>query len=82
MTLTPNAVRSRNKLSVEKRNAWRMRYKILTDSIKAAKHRVRQNGSNRQYQLELQSLQIMAQIMMQERNLLTLDLQDSAYKWV
>ena len=78
----PEVIRKRNKLSVDKRTAWRARYAMLTVSIKAAKQRVQQRPSDARAQIELEGLQTLAQIMMMERNMITMDLRDSAYEWV
>lgn len=78
----PDVIRKRNKLSVEKRSAWRARYARLTASIKAAKQRVKTHPADARVQIELEGLQTLAQIMMMERNMITMDLRDSAYEWV
>jgi hypothetical protein len=78
----PDVIRKRNKLSVDKRDQWRGRYALLTASIKAAKQQRRMHPSDARAQIELEGLQTLAQIMMMERNMITLDLRDSAYEWV
>jgi hypothetical protein len=77
-----DVIRKRNKLSVEKRAAWRHRYALLTHSIRSAKCRAKSSPCDAQLKIELEGMQALAQIMMQERALLTMDLRDSAYRWV
>jgi len=75
-------VRKRNSLAIQKRAAWRARYHILAASIRDAKQEVRAKPCDHVAKIELEGLQSLAQIMMTERGLITLDLRDSAYKWV
>lgn len=75
-------VRKRNSLAIQKRVAWRARYHILTASIRQAKQEVRSRPCDHTAKIELEGLQSLAQIMMAERGLITLDLRDTAYKWV
>lgn len=76
------SIRRRNSLAVKQRDAWRTRYKLLARSIQVAKHRVRTSPMDHAVKLELEGLQSLAQIMMCERSIITMDLQDSAYRWV
>jgi hypothetical protein len=82
MNKVPEVIRKRNKLSVEKRAAWRVRYALLTASIRAAKQQVRSRPTDARAQIELEGLRALAQIMMLERGMITWDLRDSAYRWV
>lgn len=82
MDRVPEAIRKRNKLSVEKRAAWRARYARLANAIKQQKRKRREDPHNAQIQIELEGLQTLAQIMMLERTMITWDLRDSAYAWV
>lgn len=77
-----DVIRKRNSVAIQKRDAWRARYKILARSIQQAKHRVKVQPCDHKCKIELEGLQSLAQIMMAERGLITLDLRDSAYKWV
>lgn len=80
--LADDHVRKRNKLAVDQRSAWRVKYHALVRSIKTHKARVRENPTCYQSKIELESLRTLAHIMMTERNLITMDLRDSAYTWV
>lgn len=82
MDRVPEAIRKRNKLSVEKRAAWRARYARLANAIKQQKRKRSEDPHNAQIQIELEGLQTLAQIMMLERTMITWDLRDSAYAWV
>jgi hypothetical protein len=77
-----NSVRRRNSQAVQKRAVWRVRYAALTESIRMAKQRTKHVTASRTDLIELESMQTMAQIMMQERDLIQMDLVDSAYEWV
>jgi hypothetical protein len=80
--LVSNYTRKRNKLAVEQRTTWRIKYHALVHSIREHKQQVRENPSCYRSKIELESLQTLAQIMMTERCMITFDLRDSAYKWV
>ena len=75
-------MRKRNKLAVEQRATWRLKYNTLVLSIREHKEQVRVNPSCYRSKIELEGLQTLAQIMMTERCMITLDLRDSAYRWV
>lgn len=81
-TKTDATTRKRNSLAIEKRAQWRVRYNMLSDSIREAKRHVRVHDADQKAKIELEGLQTLAQIMMAERNLITWDLRDSAYEWV
>lgn len=83
MTNKTDAItRKRNSLAIQKRAAWRLRYRILADSIRKAKRQVHEKPCDLTVKIELEGLQSLAQIMMMERNLITWDLRDTAYEWV
>lgn len=77
-----DSIRKRNKLAIEKRDQWRVRYNALVDSIKQAKRERNRHPTNLAYKVRLESLQTMANLMMRDRVLITFDLRDSAYEWV
>ncbi len=74
-------IRNRNSLAIQKRAAWRLRYRILADSIRKAKRQVQAKPCDLTVKVQLEGLQSLAQIMMMERNLITWDLRDTAYEW-
>lgn len=80
--LAPESLRRRNNQAVARRAAWRTRYRLLATSIRRGKSAVKRQPSSHQLKIELEGLQSLAQIMMRERELITLDLKDSAYEWV
>lgn len=82
MIQVPEVIRKRNKQSVDKRAQWRARYALLTATIRTAKRKRVKHPHDAHVQIELEGLQTLAQIMMLERTLITLDLRDSAYEWV
>lgn len=82
MNKVPEVIRKRNKWSVDKRAQWRARYALLTAAIRTAKRKRADHPHDAHVQIELEGLQTLAQIMMLERNMITLDLRDSAYEWV
>jgi hypothetical protein len=75
-------IRRRNSVAIQKRDAWRARYKLLVKSIQQAKLRNRLYPLDHQTKIELEGLQTLAQIMMTERMIIGMDLRDSAYKWI
>lgn len=77
-----DSIRKRNKLAIEKRDQWRKRYHALVRCIKVAKLERSRNPSMLAYKVQLESLQTLASLMMRERNILTMELRDSAYEWV
>ena len=77
-----DSIRKRNSVAIQKRDAWRVRYKLLVKSIQQAKLRLRLSPLDHQTKIELEGLQSLAQIMMTERMIITMDLRDSAYRWV
>lgn len=81
-TKVDNSIRKRNSLAVQKRDAWRTRYYHLAYRIKQAKYLRGANPTSLAHQMELEVLQTTAQLMMRDRALLTMELRDSAYKWV
>lgn len=82
MDKVPEVIRKRNKFSVERRASWRARYALLTATIRTAKHKRRVQPHDAHVQIELEGLQTLAQIMMREREIISMDLRDSAYEWV
>lgn len=80
--LAPESLRRRNNQALARRAAWRTRYRLLATSIRRGKSAVKRNPVSHQLKIELEGLQSLAQIMMRERELITLDLKDSAYEWV
>lgn len=77
-----NHMRKRNKLAMDQRTAWRIKYNTLALSIREHKEQVRVNPTCYRSKIELEGLQTLAHIMMAERCMITFDLRDSAYKWV
>lgn len=77
-----NSIRKRNKLAIEKRNQWRKRYHAIVQDIKHAKQERNRNPQSLHHKIRLESLQTMASLMMRERAILSMELQDSAYEWV
>lgn len=75
-------VRNRNRLAVNKRHNWRANYNYLTRTIRQQKHVVRSNASHAGAKLELRALQMMAQVMCDERHSIGEELRLTAYQWV
>lgn len=75
-------LRRANSRAVQDRARWRARYADLVNEIKATKQMRRADPHNRRHEIHLNALRIHAQIMMIDRNMLTLDLQSTAYRYV
>jgi hypothetical protein len=75
-------LRRANSRAVQERARWRKQYADLVQEIKQTKQRRREDPQNRSHEVNLNALRIHAQIMMIDRNMLTQDLQMTAYRWV
>lgn len=75
------SIRRRNSRALQERAAWRKRYAIIVALIKQAKRESRRNPSGAAEKLKLFSLRVTANHLMMERELIRMDLQDSAYPY-
>ena len=76
------SVRQRNSRAIAQRGRWRSQYADLVAEIRAAKHQLRLDPVGKGAKIRLRALQTEAQLMMLQRELIRMDLEDSAYKYV
>jgi hypothetical protein len=75
------SVRRRNSRAIQERANWRRRYATMVGLIKDCKREIRRNPQGAAEKMKLTSLRILANHLMIERDLIRMDLQDSAYPY-
>jgi hypothetical protein len=75
-----------NRRSTQRRNEWRVQYALVTQAIRSNRDQLRaahRGGKlNPMAHTTLRSLRHTAYLMMLDREVIGMDLRDSAYRWV
>lgn len=80
--IVSNDVRRANSRAVESRSRWRKQYNALSNQIRQIKRTVRESGTtDRNALITLDALVMSATVMMCEREWITADLRETAYRY-
>ena len=75
-----------NRRSTQRRDEWRVQYALVTQAIRASRNQIKQAHRGGTHDAvagaTLRSLRHTAYLMMLDREVIGMDLRDSAYRWV
>lgn len=79
--MVSDSIRNANSRAIDARDRWRKRYSLLVKVIRDNKRAMKVNPFDREAKVKAMAYRAMADDMMHERWMITLDLRDTAYAY-